>query len=129
MKMTMLSCLLPLGLALPVIAADATGNDVNGTWECGLKGADGAIRPLVATLKVDGSKLTGVLKGINSPDIDLFDGKIEGDRLSWSSKRPVQGGTVQFNYSGTATAEGLQLTVARADGQGPAMNCTAKRGK
>jgi hypothetical protein len=103
--------------------------DVTGKWECGVKGGDGVMRPLIATLKADGSKVTGSLNGINSPDIDIFDGKVEGNQISWSSKRPVQGGTVQFNYSGTIAGDELQLKIVRADGQGVAMGCTAMRSK
>jgi len=103
--------------------------DVTGKWECGVKGGDGVVRPLVATLKADGSKVTGSLNGINSADIEIFDGKPEGNRVSWSSKRPVQGGTVQFNYSGTVAGDEIQLKIVRADGQAAAMSCTATRTK
>jgi len=103
--------------------------DVTGKWECGVKGGDGVVRPLIANLKADGPKLTGSLNGINSADIEIFDGKVEGSQVSWSSKRPIQGGTVQFNYSGMVSGDEIQLKIVRADGQGAAMGCTATRSK
>jgi autotransporter translocation and assembly factor TamB len=118
------SCLLVCLGAGSMFAADVTGK-----WECGVKGGDGVVRPLIANLKADGSKLSGSLNGINSPDIEIFDGKVEGSQVAWSSKRPIQGGAVQFNYSGTISGDEIQLKIVRADGQGAAMGCTATRSK
>jgi hypothetical protein len=112
-------------LASSLLAADA-----NGKWECGVKGPDGTVRPLVATLKADGMKLTGTVNGMNGqPDIEIFDGMNHGEMVMWSSKRPVQNATVQFNYKGTFAGEEMKIDIVRADGQGATMNCTAKRAK
>jgi hypothetical protein len=112
-------------LASSLLAADA-----NGKWECGVKGPDGTVRPLVATLKADGMKLTGTVNGMNGqPDIEIFDGMNHGEMVMWSSKRPVQNATVQFNYKGTFAGEEMKIDIVRADGQGAPMNCTAKRAK
>jgi len=111
-------------MTVSVMAADVTGK-----WECGVKGGDGVVRPLVANLKADGMKLTGTLNGINGPDIEIFDGMAHGETVMWSSKRPIQGGTVQFDYKGAVSGDEMKIDIARADGKGPAMNCTAKRSK
>jgi hypothetical protein len=104
--------------------------DVNGKWECGVKGGDGVVRPLVATLKADGMKLTGVLNGMNGqPDIEIFNGMNHGDMVMWSSKRPVQNGTVQFDYKAKFQGDDLNIDITRADGQGAPMNCVAKKAK
>jgi hypothetical protein len=120
-----LGALMAGSLATSMMAAG-----VDGKWECGVKGGDGVVRPLIATLKADGMKLTGVLNGMNgAPDIQIFDGMAHGDEVMWSSKRPVQNGTVQFNYKGTLAGDELKLDIVRADGQGAPMNCTAKKSK
>jgi len=117
--------ILRIALASSIIAAD-----VNGKWECGVKGPDGVVRPLVATLKADGMKLTGTVNGMGGqPDIEIFDGMNHGDMVMWSSKRPIQNGTVQFNYKGMPDGDVMKIDIVRADGQGPAMNCVAKRTK
>jgi hypothetical protein len=113
-----------------LLAGSVVAADVNGKWECGVKGPDGVVRPLVATLKADGMKLTGTVNGMNGqPDIEIFDGMNHGEMVMWSSKRPIQNGTVQFNYKGTPAGDEMKIDIVRADGQGAPMNCTAKRAK
>jgi autotransporter translocation and assembly factor TamB len=107
-------------------AAFAAG--VDGKWECGVKGPDGVVRPLIATLKADGMKLTGTVNGMNGqPDIEIFNGMNHGEMVMWSSKRPIQNATVQFDYKGTISGNEMKIDIVRADGQGAPMNCTAKR--
>jgi len=58
-----------------LLAGAPLAADRNGTWECSVKGPDGQMRPLVVTLKADGPKLTGKLKGLNGQsDIEIFSG-------------------------------------------------------
>lgn len=112
--------------AVSMFAAGAGGK-----WECGVKGGDGQVRPLVATLKADGMKLTGTLNGMNGqPDIEIFNGMAHGDEVMWSSKRPMpNGATMQFDYKGKVSGDEMQINIVRADGQGAPMTCTAKRAK
>ena len=113
-----------------VLAGSLMAADVDGKWECGAKGPDGVVRPLVATLKADGMKLTGTVNGMNGqPDIEIFDGMNHGGMVMWSSKRPIQNAIVQFNYKGTPSGDEMKIDIVRADGQGAPMNCTAKRAK
>src|SRR6476659_2946974 len=111
------------GIRFLLLGALLTGSliaaDVNGKWECGVKGPDGVVRPLVATLKADGMKLTGTVNGMGGqPDIEIFDGMNHGDMVMWSSKRPIQNGTVQFNYKGMPDGDVMKIDIVRADGQG-----------
>jgi hypothetical protein len=101
---------------------------VDGKWECGVKGGDGQVRPLVATLKANGMKLTGTLSGMNGrPDIPIINGMAHGDEVMWSSKRPMQEATVQFDYKAKVAGDEMQIEIVRADGKGAPMSCTAKR--
>ena len=104
----------------------------DGKWECGVKGGDGRVRPLVAQLKADGMKLTGTVNGMNGqPDIPIINGMAHGDEMvMWSSKRPIpDGGTVQFDYKGMIKGDEMEINIVRADGKGAPMSCTAKRSK
>ncbi len=102
----------------------------DGKWECGVKGPDGVVRPLVATLKTDGMKLTGTVNGMNgAPDIEITNGMNHGEMVMWSSKRPINNGTVQFDYKGTIKGDEMTIDITRADGQGAPMNCVAKKAK
>ena len=104
----------------------------DGKWECGVKAPDGQVRPLVATLKAEGMKLTGTVNGMNgAPDITITNGMAHGDEMvMWSAKRIApNGATVQFDYKGMIKGDDMELSIVRADGQGAPMNCTAKRTK
>lgn len=122
MKFARLSCLSLLA------AASMFAAGVDGKWECGVKGGDGQVRPLVATLKAEGMKLTGTVNGMNGqPDIPIMNGMAHGDEVMWSSKRPIQNGTVQFDYKAKISGGEMQIEIKRADGKGAPMSCTAKR--
>ena len=113
---------------LAAVSTLAAGAD--GKWECGVKGGDGQVRPLVATLKAEGMKLTGTVNGMNGqPDVELFTAMAHGEELMWSSKRPTPNGVVQFDYKAKLSGEELQINIVRADGQGAPMSCSAKRAK
>jgi len=113
-----------------LLAGSLLAADPNGTWECSVKGPDGQMRPLVVTLKADGPKLTGKLKGLNGQsDIEIFNGMNHEDQVMWSSKRPIQNAAVQFDYIGTFVGQEMKIEIARPDGKGATMNCTAKRSK
>jgi hypothetical protein len=127
MKLPSLIALMGL-MACGAFAADL----VDGKWECGVKGADGVVRPLVATLKSDGMSLTGTVNGMNGQaDIEIFEAMNHGEEVMWSSKRPIQNGTVQFDYRGAINANGdeMKITITRADGKGEPMSCVAKKKK
>jgi hypothetical protein len=125
MKFLSILCLASFA-AIPMFAAGPDGK-----WECGVKGGDGQVRPLVATLKAEGMKLTGTVNGMNGqPDIEIFNGMNHGgEMVMWSSKRPIQNGTVQFDYKGMIKGDEMEITITRADGQGAPMTCSAKRSK
>ncbi len=125
--MKLLGLVLFAGLmACPMLAADA----VDGKWECGVKGPDGVVRPLVATLKSDGMTLTGTVNGINGQaDIEIFEAMNHGEEVMWSSKRKIQNDTVQFDYRGAINGDEMKISITRADGKGEPMSCVAKKKK
>ncbi len=111
-----------------IAAVSMVAAGVDGKWECGVKGGDGQVRPLVATLKAEGMKLTGTVNGMNGqPDIPIMNGMAHGDEVMWSSTRPVQNATVQFDYKAKVAGDEMQISIVRADGKGEPMACTAKR--
>lgn len=118
------------GMVAVSMLTQAMAAGVDGKWECGVKGGDGVVRPLVATLKSDGMKLTGTVNGMNGqPDIEIFNGMNHGESVMWSSKRPIQNATVEFNYKGTINGDEMKIDITRADGKGVPMSCDAKRSK
>jgi enterochelin esterase-like enzyme len=69
-------------------------------------------------LKQDGDKLTGKASaevGGQKRDVELKDGKIEGDKISFVEMLNFQGNEIRITYTGTITAGELRLTRAVGD--------------
>jgi hypothetical protein len=112
-----------VALAAPVWAADASG-----TWKGDVKLPNGQVLPFVAHLKQQKSVITGKLDGINgAPDVQVMDGKIAGDTLTFWGIRKINGEDVKFTYSGTLSGDSLDIKIARADGSGPPLETLTKR--
>jgi hypothetical protein len=99
-------CALTLGL----MAADVSGK---WTWEqAGRQGGTPTTSTL--TLKADGGKLTGSLDGGRGGPIDITDGKVDGNTISFSVKRSMNGNDVVTPYKGTLDGDTLNLEFTRA---------------
>jgi enterochelin esterase-like enzyme len=71
-------------------------------------------------LKVDGAKLSGTFENTQMPGVIEFkDGKIEGDKISFSYVRPMNG--QDFNVSWTGTLSGDEMKLKRELGGGGGM--------
>lgn len=112
-------CALLLFALSPALAMAA---DVTGTWTGAMKGPDGAGDfQLSFTFKQDGAKFTGSVQGPGGEAIPITDGKIDGDKLTF---------TVSFNgmvisHEGTITGDEMKLTSKSDQGFGGEM--TLKR--
>jgi len=68
-------------------------------------------------LKQDGAKVTGKFDGINNaPEVDITDGAIKDDTLTFTLTRQIQGKSVLFTYSGKISAGTIELSISRSDG-------------
>jgi hypothetical protein len=113
---------LALALSSPALAADITG-----TWVGNLTRPNGTTVPFIPVLKQDGEKVTGTLTG-NPPDVQISNGMVKGDTVTFSSVRQVNGQDVKFNYTGKIAGEKIDITIDRGDGQAP-MHVTVERKK
>jgi hypothetical protein len=104
--------------AVVAFAADATGK---WTWE--QQGRAGT-QTLTLTLKADGGNLTGTLAGGRGGDVEISDGKVNGDSVSFNVIREFQGNKITIKYSGKISGDEMKLTVE--GGRGP-QEITAKR--
>jgi len=66
--------------------------DITGAWSGTAKGPDGNDFTLALTLKQDGAALTGTVTGPDGNAIEITDGKVEADKLSFNVS--VQGMTI-----------------------------------
>ncbi|HBY61947.1 MAG TPA: hypothetical protein DEH78_19175 [Solibacterales bacterium] len=115
---------LTLTFAVLIAAAAALAGSIDGKWVSERKmERDGQSFTIVQTfeLKADGAKLTGKMTmnfGGNERSMDIADGKIDGDKFSFSVVMTTPNGEMKTNYSGSIEGEMLKGTAAREGGQG-----------
>jgi hypothetical protein len=105
--------------ALGAVAVQAQDQkiDPNGTWTWTNPGRGGNPGATVSLkLKADGSKLTGTITlpprgGNGDPmDIDISNGKIDGDHISFEIVRDTQNGSVTNKYDGKIAGDTITGT-------------------
>jgi hypothetical protein len=118
-----------LVVGLVAFAADATGK-----WTYEMAGRQGGpARQVTITLKQDGNKLTGSVPGMGrggqeAPPIEIKNGKVDGDKVSFEVVREFQGNTMTTKYEGTVSGDEMKLKITRDTPNGPMTNdVTAKR--
>jgi hypothetical protein len=80
---------------------------------------------LTFTFKQDGSALTGNVNGGQGDPLAISNGKVDGDKISF---------TIDFNgttitHEGTVSGDQITLNSKSSDGNFPAMTLTLKRAK
>ena len=113
-----------LALAGALLAADVTGN-----WTASVPGRDGQTRDVTFKLKADGSTLTGTVPGRGGEEIQISDGKVEGDTITFKVKREFNGNAMVMNYTGKVEGDTIKFTQKMEGGDMPPREYTAKRAK
>jgi hypothetical protein len=106
--------------AKPIFAA----TDVTGTWTGSLTAPDGSTFPLTFTFKQDGTKVTGTVLGPQGDPIAIADGKIDGDKLTFTTS--FNGMTISHDC--TVNGDEMKVSTKTDDDQIPPMQFTVKRG-
>src|ERR1044071_3221275 len=123
---------------LIVVALAAFAADVTGKWTFEQAGRQGGNpRTITMNLKADGSKLTGTVSGMMgrggggggaAQDVQIQNGKIDGNNVSFETKMEFNGNTRVTKYEGTLSGEELKLKVTREGQNGPQTSeVTAKK--
>ena len=104
--------------------------DVAGKWVAHVPGAQGQDdSDITFVFKVDGEKLTGTLNNSQAPgDVELNEGKISGDEISFSLIRKIGDNDMKVVWKGKISGDEIKFTRA-AQGVGAATEIAAKRGK
>ena len=72
-------------------------------------------------LKAEGSKLTGTYENSQTPGaVELKDGKIEGDKISFNYVRQINGQDMKVSWTGTLSGDVMKLKREIAGGGGAA---------
>jgi hypothetical protein len=98
--------------------------DIDGKWTAQIQGRRGA-RTETLMLKATDNGLTGSIAGGRGGPVQISNGAINGDSVSFSVVREFQGNKVTEEYKGTVSGGELKLTVSGGRG-GPA-DVTYKR--
>jgi opacity protein-like surface antigen len=104
MRLRLLVCTLVL------TAASAFAADVDGKWSGTFDMPTGAL-PVNCNLKAEGSTLTGTISGIDGSDVKITDGKVDGNRFSFTATVEINGMPFSLHYTGVVSGTDLTLTA------------------
>jgi hypothetical protein len=90
-----------------------------------MKTPDGNSFSLSFTFKQDGAKLTGSVTGPQGDPIDISNGKVDGDKLSFDVE--FNGSTIK--HDGVINGDEIKLTTKSDNPDFPTSEMTLKRGK
>ena len=107
-------------LALTTVMAMAA--DVTGTWK-GEANPNGKGGPPSFNLKQSGSLLTGTTTARNA-EIEITNGKVEGDKVYFEVVREMQGNKMTMKYSGTVSGGTMTLKMDMGRGEPRDMTLT-----
>ncbi|MEO8368387.1 MAG: hypothetical protein ABI806_04240 [Candidatus Solibacter sp.] len=99
-----------------IFCCAAFAADVSGNWSGTMQMGDQALT-LTYAFKQDGEKLTGTVTGPQGDPLPLKEGKISGDRLSFSVQVDMGGNPAKFVSEGVIKGEEISLTT-KMDGGG-----------
>ena len=118
----MKNCILVLGLIL--VASMAFAAPIDGKWAGEIPGMDGNAMKLSYNFKADGATLTGSTTGPDGKELAIKDGKIDGDKISFTVTIDFGGQEMKMEYKGVLSGDTLKLTL---DMMGQPMEFTLKK--
>jgi hypothetical protein len=94
--------------ALLLASTAAFAANVDGKWTGSIDSPNGPVQ-ISYVFKADGMKLTGTTMGLDGSTLALKNGKIDGDKISFSLDLDFGQGPTTFNYTGVV--QGNQIKV------------------
>jgi hypothetical protein len=111
MTKLILPALLLLGISGAALAAD-----INGKWTAEVQGRNGTVTQTLV-LNASGNNLTGSFEGGRGGAVDISDGTIDGDKVSFKVVREFNGNQFTQQFKGTLSDAGeLNLSVSMGGG-------------
>ena len=117
------------GALVGIFAIAAFAADVTGKWTAEVPGRGGNMATNTFVLKQDGAKLTGTLDGGRGGPVEITDGKVDGDNISFTVTRTFGDNTFKQTYKGKVSGSEIKFTRTMEGGQGGAapVEFTAKK--
>ena len=113
-------------LVIACLEVVASAADITGNWKADLQTPQGMVQ-VSYSFKQTGDALTGTWQVAQSPTIQISDGKITGDKVSFVVKMDANGGMV-FAQEGKINGDEIQLTM-KPSGEFPGATVVAKKVK
>jgi hypothetical protein len=113
-------------VALTLFTVTAMAADVSGVWKAQMPGRDGETREVTFNFKQSGETLTGTTSGFRGADVQISDGKVSGDEISFTVVREFQGNTMKMLYKGKIVGGEIQFKMQR-EGSDREREFTAKK--
>lgn len=106
-------------MLLGIACGAALAADVTGTWTGQMGGPDGNGMTIAFHFKQDGTKLTGTVDGPQGQPVQINDGKVEGNRISFTLKIDFGGGDgMKIIHDGTIDGDEIKLNTKMEGGPG-----------
>jgi hypothetical protein len=102
------ACIVILGVLL--LAAPAYAADVDGKWAGAMETPMGEVT-LTFNLKAEGDTLTGSMMGPDGTEIQIANGKIEGNKISYTVTVDFGGMQLEMIYRGIVTPAEITLDL------------------
>jgi hypothetical protein len=99
-----------LAIGLMFAATTAWAADADGNWVGSLDTPGGAVE-VAFQFKVDGTKLTGTTVGPDGTALELKQGKVEGNKLSFSMDVDFGGQVMTLNYTGVVESKEIKMNL------------------
>jgi hypothetical protein len=104
MRLRLLVCTLVL------TAASAFAADIDGKWSGSMDTPNGAIN-LFYNLKAEGSTVTGTMTGPDGSEVKIDNGKLDGDKVTFTATVDFNGMQVTIGFSGLVKGNDIALTM------------------
>jgi hypothetical protein len=115
-------------ILMALISAALWAADVTGKWTGQMAGPNGEGFSLTFNFKQDGTKLTGNVQGPQGDAIEITDGRVEGDKISFVVTIDANGG-MKIMHDGTISGDEIKLNSKSESGDFPGGTMTLKRDK
>jgi hypothetical protein len=110
-------------MLLVMATVSVAQSKLDGNWEMSMQGRQGNTMTQTLTLKTDGNKLSGSIKGQRG-ETPISDGTVDGDKISFTVTRQTPNGEFKQTFNGTVDGDNIKGTVQMGENS---RDWTAKR--